>query len=109
MPQIVRLAFSALRKVLMYFAVALKVGLEADGSSAWSSMSATTSVQLGHALATMSVNFAAAFGLRDVGCVKWLASFHGAITFTYGKRARNAFTAASYCDAVGSLQTFVFW
>src|SRR5258706_13594202 len=76
-------------------------------------MSATTSVQLGHAWWTMSVNFAAAFGSRDVGCEKWLASFHGASTFTDGKAARNALIAVSYCLAVGSLQILVlkyfFW
>src|SRR5690349_3082099 len=102
-----RLVLRALRNVLMNFVVFLNVGLEADGSSAWSSMSATTIVQLGQTLAAVSVNFAAAFGSRDVGCVKWLASFHGAITFTLGNIAKNARSAASYCLADGSLQIVV--
>src|SRR5689334_24064747 len=105
MPQTVRLVLSALRKVWMNFVVALKVGCEADGSSAWSSTSPTTSVQLGQTLCAMSVNFAAAFGSRDVGCVKWLISFHGAITFTSGNAAKNCSSAAWYCLVVGSLQT----
>src|SRR3954447_12741003 len=103
MPQTSRLVLRALRNVLMYFVVALNVGLEADGSSAWSSMSATTMVQPGQTLAAMSVNFAAAFGSRDVGCVKWLASFHGAITCTVGNIVKNARSAASYALADGSL------
>src|SRR3954451_24296896 len=107
MPQMSRLVLSALRNVLMYFVVALNVGFLADGSPAWSSMSATTIVQLGHTLAAMSVNFAAALGSRDVGCVKWLASFHGAITLTVGNMGKNARSAASYALAVGSLHIVV--
>ena len=95
MPQTLRLVLSALRNVLMYFVVFLNVGFFADGSSAWSSMSATTIVHFGQTLAAMSVNFAAAFGLRDVGCVKWLASFHGAITLTVGNSVKNERSAAS--------------
>src|SRR3954469_24421469 len=104
MPQMSRLVLRALRNDLMYFVVSLNVGFLADGSSAWSSMSATTIVQFGQTLAAMSVNFAAAFGSREVGCVKWLASFHGAITCTVGKVAKNERSAASYALAVGSLQ-----
>src|SRR4051794_16194740 len=107
MPQTSRLVLRALRNVLMYFVVALNVGFLADGSSAWSSMSATTIVQLGQTFAAMSANFAAAFGSRDVGCVKWLASFQAAITCTVGNMAKNARSAASYALPVGSLHIVV--
>jgi hypothetical protein len=47
-------------------------------------MSATTILQPRQLRRAMSVKRAAAFGLRDVGCVKWLASLNGAKVFTYG-------------------------
>src|SRR3954447_25131367 len=104
MPQIVRGTFSALRKSLMYFCVFVNFGLLALGSSAWSSTSAATILQDLHSLATVLVNLAADAGLRDVGCVKWLTSFHGEITFAVGKLAKNAFIARSYAFWLGNLQ-----
>ena len=84
MPQMLRLTFSDLRKVLIHFAVCVNFGLLAAGSSAWSRMSATTILQSVHSFATVLVNFAADAGLRDVGCVKWLASFQGEMTLAVG-------------------------
>ena len=95
MPQMPRLTFRDFRKVAMYLAVSLKVGFFAAGSSAWSRMSATTILQVGHSFATVLVNFAAEAGLRDVGCVKWLASFQGEMTLAVGNAAKNAFIAVS--------------
>src|SRR3954470_11907565 len=100
MPQTVRLALSVLRKVLIHFDVALNFGFLAAGSSACSSTSAATIVHLRpsclQTFAAASVNCAARFALREVGCVKWLASFHGAIVWTSGRAARNAETFAAY-------------
>jgi hypothetical protein len=45
-------------------------------------MSATTILQPRQLRRAMSVKRAAAFGLREVGCVKWLISFHGANVLT---------------------------
>ena len=87
--------FSDLRKDLIHFAVLVNFGLLAAGSSAWSRMSATTILQSVHSLATVLVNFAAEEGLRDVGCVKWLASFQGEMTLTLGNTVKNAFIAFS--------------
>ena len=70
----------------MYLAVFVNFGFLAAGSSAWSRMSATTILQSLHSLATVLVNLAADAGLREVGCVKWLASFHGEMTFTVRER-----------------------
>ena len=58
-------------------------------------MSATTILQSVQSLATVLVNFAAELGLRDVGCVKWLASFHGEMTLAVGNIVKNALIAFS--------------
>src|SRR3954452_10976628 len=113
MPQILRGTFSALRKSLMYFCVFVNLGFLALGSSAWSRTSAATILQFLHSLATVLVNFAADAGLRHVGCVKWLTSFHGEMTFAVGNVAKNAFIAFSYAFWLGSLQIplpmYLFW
>src|SRR3954447_12802142 len=99
MPQTVRLVFSVLRKVLIHRDVALNFGFFAAGSSAWSRTSAATIVHLRpsdlQTFAAASVYWAARLALREVGWVKWLASFHGAIVFTVGCAARNAWTFAA--------------
>jgi hypothetical protein len=58
-------------------------------------MSATTILQSLHSLATVLVNLAAEAGLREVGWVKWLASFQGEITLTCGNSVKNALIAVS--------------
>jgi hypothetical protein len=80
---------------LIHFAVSVNFGLLAAGSSAWSRMSAATILQSVHSFATVFVNFAAETGLREVGCVKWLASFHGEMSLTVGNAVKNAFIALS--------------
>src|SRR4051812_25523186 len=106
MPQIVRLDFSAERNVLIHLVVVPYVGCLDLVLLAASRTSAARIVQRRLSClqtpAAMSVNRAAIFGLRLVGCVKWLASFHGAIVCTSGRRARKARTALRYCAALGS-------
>ncbi len=70
--------------------MARNVGFLAAGLSAWSSTSAATIVHDGQSWRHLSVNRAAAFGSREVPCVKWLTSFHGEIVLTVGKAAMNA-------------------
>src|SRR4051794_29400541 len=66
-------------------------------------MSAATTVPPLKTLRAIVVNFAAAFGFLYVGCVKWLISFQATTFLTKGNCALNAFSAAVYCLAVGSL------
>src|SRR3954451_20418261 len=94
MPQIDRLLLSALRNVLIQRIVPLYFGCVAAGSSAWSRTSAATIVHLRlsvlQTFVGASVNCAARFGLRDVGWVKWLPSFQGAIVLMSGRAVSNA-------------------
>src|SRR4051794_4059525 len=86
----------------MYLSVEPNFGRLALGLFAWSRMSATTTVQPRQAARAIFVNFAAAFGLRDVGCVKWLISFHGTISRTLGNALRNSRRFWSYSAGEGS-------
>src|SRR3954464_14142167 len=106
MPHTVRLDFRAERNFLIQRVVVTYVGCEDFVLLAASRTSAAMIVQLRlscmQTLVAMSVNFAAIFGLRLVGCVKWLASFHGAIVWTSGRSVRNARRDFSYWAALGS-------